>query len=824
MTLNRRILRDLKQNAVRYSALFILLAVGLGVIAGMAASVDSIISSNEAYYREYSAEDGQFSLMVPLSEKQEKDLEKKGVRLEQSFYKDVKAEDGSELRIFRLRKNINKVCLIEGKAAESDSQIVLEKLYSKEKGCRTGDTISIGGKSYEISGIGTVPDYNFLLKNITDVAKNASKFSVAFVTEGEFDRILKEAGGQTQYYYSYQLTGDMTGDELRDYLRELTFDKKEVSGKYVQEIIDREEKEINDLTEAVDDLAEGSRKLSDQTALIPGASALSSGAEKIHSGAEELKDEVDAYVEDEVDIQYKNLESFLKEEDNVRMNNYADDAKTNKAVAFVAGIFFLALVAYVLSVFAVQNIQRERAVIGTLYSLGYQRKELVKGFLALPVLVTAVGSAAGAVLGYFLIEPLAGENMAAFSYPPVSKDYELYILLFVLLVPCLFTLAVNGFIICRKLGQPPLKLLRKQISSSGAAHVDLSRFRFMSRFKLRQLLMETGTSVTLFVGMFLAIMIMVMGFSVKCSIDYFIQATEDDTAYKYMYLLKYPPEKVPDKGEEAYTENLKIDYPATGKTADVSLLGIEEDSSYFDFQPPSQKNQVYISSSAVEKLGLEKGDKLYLTDPLTDRSYSFTVAGTVQYANGLYMFMDLDQMRKLFEQEEDYFNTCFAQERLEIDSGRLQSVISKEDIVSASDQFVELMAGTELLLIVLSVLVLVITMYLLIRLMIEKSAFSISLMKVMGYQQPEVRRIYLAPGGMTVLISTLISVPLCKWIMVQIFPYMITNFGSGLKVYISPVMYAVMFALIAVTYFVIRITLQHHLNRISLTEILKNTE
>ncbi len=878
-SLNKRIIRDLKNNAARYGALFLMLALGLGVLTGMAASVDSILGSNEKYQKDTNMEDGSFTMMTELSDEQINRLESEGADIEESFYTDMPVDDGSVLRIFKMRRKINKISLTEGVGADNDDKIVIEKLYAVEKNIKVGDTINISGKNYEVCGIGCTADYNFIIRNITDVAKDVDKFSTAFISENEFDRLFNEKPENITYSYSYKLSGGLTDDELRHKLDELTFGKDNIDNIYVRELINDTESSINELTDAIDEMADGSNELYDavEKYKVPSefsdsAGALANGMNELYTalssipqlpsalsenaltlkestdklceeigkikapdelrdsvsslknGTAELREKVSDYIDNDLDIKYSNLKTFLKNDDNIRITNYEDDAKVNKSAAFMIGFFFLILVAYILSVFSSQNIERERSVIGTLYSLGYQRGEITKSFLMLPLLVVFAASVVSIGIGYLLISPLAAESTGAFSYPYLKVFLKPYIILFILIAPLLFTLVINGLIIRKKLSQEPLKLLRKQISGNTFTKADLSGMKFSKRFRLRQLFMEIKTSITLAIGIFLSILIMVLGFCVKDSIDYYIYETKELTPYEYMYIFQYPEKEPPSGSEAAYTENLKIDYLTNGKTADVSLLGVPKGSRFFNYNLPDKNNEVCISTSAVEKLNLKIGDIIYLTDNINDTSYRFTVTSVVDYANGLYMFMNLNQMRELFGQEPDYYNTCFSNTELNIEEGRLLSVITRKDLADATDLFVDQMFGTEMLLIALSVMVLIITMYLLIKLMIEKSSFSISLMKVIGYNKKEINGIYLSPGTITLIISSIISFPLSKLIMNNIFASIITNFGSGLKVYIYPSTYAVMIGIIIITYIVICAVLKYHLNKIQLTEILKNVE
>ena len=80
------------------------------------------------------------------------------------FYIDFNQQDSSTLRLFRNREHIDLIDLDEGRQAEKEGEIVLEKRYSEEQDISTGDEIDIGGQTLQVVGIGTVPDYDAVFK------------------------------------------------------------------------------------------------------------------------------------------------------------------------------------------------------------------------------------------------------------------------------------------------------------------------------------------------------------------------------------------------------------------------------------------------------------------------------------------------------------------------------------------------------------------------------------------------------------------------------------------------------------------------------------
>ena len=85
--LRKRILRDLKENIVRYLALGAMIVLCMYIIISLIGTADTIIIGSENAAQRNHLEDGQFTVFVPLTETQKIELESKGVTLEASTAK-----------------------------------------------------------------------------------------------------------------------------------------------------------------------------------------------------------------------------------------------------------------------------------------------------------------------------------------------------------------------------------------------------------------------------------------------------------------------------------------------------------------------------------------------------------------------------------------------------------------------------------------------------------------------------------------------------------------------------------------------------------------
>ena len=175
-------------------------------------------------------------------------------------------------------------------------------------------------------------------------------------------------------------------------------------------------------------------------------------------------------------------------------------------------------------------------------------------------------------------------------------------------------------------------------------------------------------------------------------------------------------------------------------------------------------------------------------------------------------------------EDEDYYNIVFSDHALNIESGRLYASVSKGEMERGTSIFVELMAPMITTLSVASALIFIVVMYLMLKVMIDRSASSISMMKIFGYRKKEIRRLYLNGQLLVVAVSALIGIPIAKVLMDAAYPYMVSNVAIGVNLSFEWWMYAGLFGVIMALYLVVTPLLMRRVNKILPAEILKNRE
>lgn len=609
---------------------------------------------------------------------------------------------------------------------------------------------------------------------------------------------------------------DLTADNYKEELERLTAEGSSVDAKLKDSLKEAKDtladledfrEGIIDYTDAVDEIADGSRELRD--------------------GVQELQDETDDMIEEYFTFDIDNLTQFLIAADNPRMDAAAGDVIINRFAGILAGIILMVLFTYVISVFVIHNIEKESSVIGALYALGVTRGQLLFHYLLNPMLIAFLGGVVGCLLGFSKYGTgwQMGDSIAYYSLPPMRIVTPGYLLFYSLIMPPVTAAVVNYLVINKKLKCTALSLLRNEQTAGKAGRIqnmNLGNMKFLLRFQIRQMLREIRSAFAVVIGMFICLLILIM--SIDCAVlcINFGNACLEETKYAYMYTYKYPTEDVPEGGTPAYVENLKKE--AYGYNLDVTVLGIDDDNPYFPIATADKKNEIVISSAAAQKFGVKAGDKLVLSDEVNERDYAFTVKNIVNFTSGVYVFLDRDVMQELFDQEDDYYNVVFADHALDIDNGRLYATVSKENVEESSQIFTDMMGPMVVMLVAISALIFMIVMYLMMKVMIDRSAFSISLMKVFGYRRREIRRLYLDGNFYVILLGALICVPLAKWSMDLVYPYCIANVAIGMDIKFTPQIYIMIYGGIWLCYIVINFLLVGRLNKLVPAEVLKNRE
>ena len=622
------------------------------------------------------------------------------VTLHENFYRNEDEDhdnDGTSdgtIRVYTQTNDVNLACLIDGAFPVRDDEIAIDRMHADNVGLRTGDTITVGGKTYRISGLIAYVNYATLHEKATDLMFDALKFDVAMVTPGGFARLQKPV----HYVYAWQYA-DAPADETAE---------KTLSDDFLRAL----------LTQTV--------------------------------------------------VAENDLGDYTPRYSNPAINFAPDDMGSDEAMGGVLLDILIVIIAFIFAVTINNTITKEASAIGTLRASGYTRGELVRHYLAMPVIVTLAAACVGNALGYTVFKNVVvSMYYNSYSLPTYKTVWNPDAFLRTTLIPVVLMFVVNFLIITRMMRHTPLQFLRHDLKKARRKKaLRLPNWSFFARFRLRIIYQNIANYLILFAGVFFIMVMLAMAIGMPSTLKYYQSRTADMMFTNYQYVLKSCED---ENGDAVTTQN--PDAEAFCMTSlvrksdvldeEVSVYGIADGSRYVQINNLSglEGNKVYISAPYADKYRLAVGDTFTLDEMYESKQYTFTVAGIYDRCQSIAVFLPMDHYRDIFDLDADAFSGFLSDTEItDIDEDNVATVITERDITKMADQLDHSMGSYMTYFQYLCVLLSAVLIYLLTKLIIEKNENAISMVKILGYENREIARLYLLSTTIVLVLIDAVSV------------------------------------------------------------------
>lgn len=793
--LRKRLPRELKGELGKYLVVFILMVASIGFVSGFLVADNSMLIAYNEGFGKYNIEDGNFRTAEQVHKTQREEIEALGVKLYDNYYVEEPLDNGSTMRFFKNRQQVDKVCLMKGELPAGIGEIAIDRMYADNNNLSVGDTLRSGKRTWKITGLVALSDYSCLFQNNNDSMFDAVKFGVSVVTEEEFDSLDQE---KLQYNYSW------------------IYDEKPKT--------EKEEKEVSE------DLMEDMGKI-------------------------------------------VTLEAFVPRYLNQAITFTGDDMGGDKAMMIMLLYIIMVIMAFVFGITISNTIRKEASVIGTLRASGYTRQELILHYMTLPVLVTFVGALIGNILGYTVLKDVCADMYyGSYSLPTYVTVWNGEAFGLTTLVPVVIMLVVNYGVLRHKLKLSPLKFLRRDLSGRKQKRaIYLSpKMKIFSRFRLRVIFQNMSNYMVLFIGILFANLLLMFGLLLPSALSHYQVEIQNNMLAKYQYMLQVPVSAVSGNKFDGLISQLEFymdsrtdnedaeefsayslnTLPGKYKSEEVLLYGIEPDSRYvtIDFNNTKDKKDeagnkekadnkntanaekesaaVYISSAYADKFLLHVGDTITLKEKYEKEKYSFKIAGVYDYTAALCVFMPRSELNDIFDLGEDYYSGYFSDTELtDIKSQYIGSVVDLDALTKISRQLDVSMGSMMGMVNGFAIMIYMVLIYLLSKIIIEKNAQSISMVKILGYTNGEISKLYIMSTSLVVVFCLLLSLPLETVIMKVLFREMMLSSISGwITLWIDPMIYVQMFAAGIITYGIVALLEFRRVKKVPMDEALKNVE
>lgn len=520
------------------------------------------------------------------------------------------------------------------------------------------------------------------------------------------------------------------------------------------------------------------------------------------------------------------LVNYIPQYINQAIHFTGDDIGSDRSMMIVLLYVLIVIMAFVFAVTTNNTIVKEANVIGTLRASGYTRGELLRHYILLPIIVTIFGALVGNILGYTVFKDIfVATYYGSYSLPTYHTLWNADAFLLTTVVPVIIMLVINIVIIGCRLKLSPLKFLRRDLSGKQKKKaMRLPAFRFFNRFRLRIIIQNMPNYITLFIGILFANVLLLFGIMLGPMLTHYQNEITDKLIAKHQYVLKALVD-VDDNAAEKYCVKTLATIEGRLKSEDVLVYGVKDNSIYADINTASLKdNEVYITNGYADKFRIKKGDKITLKEKYDDNKYEFTVKDMYDYPSSFAIFMSDATFKNVFDKSEDYYSGYFSDNILDIDEKYVATQITLDDLTKVSRQLDRSMGETFNLVKIFAVVLFAVLMFLLTKLIVEKNTTSISMVKILGYSNREISRLYVTSTTIVVVLSVALSIGLSVVIMNYLFRVFMEEMSGWISCYYAPHIFPVMFILNITVYAVISFFMMAKIKKIPMDEALKTVE
>lgn len=786
--LMRRLPRELTGDIGKYAVIFLFMTLTIGFISGFLVAGGSMIHAYNESFEKYNIEYGHFVFEKEAPKSLLARSEEKGVQIVPDFYREETADhngDGvtdSTIRIYGERSAMNRVCLMEGALPEGENEIAVDRMFADNNGIHTGDVVRVGGHDLEVTGFVALPDYSALFSDNNDIMFDAVKFGVAVMTEkgcGQFSR--------DKIVYSYSWDYD---------------------------------------SEPADDMAE--KKVSEDF--------LESLAKEAAATGLEIRD-------------------FVPRFTNQAIQFTGNDMGSDRTMMTVLLYILIAILAFVFSVTIRHTIFSESSVIGTLRASGYTKGEIVRHYMAVPMTVTTCSALAGNILGYTFFKDLVADMYyGSYSLPTYRTVWNGEAFVLTTAVPFLIMLATNIISLARTLRCTPLQFLRRDLAyrparvKSGSGKQKFgnggTKVSFFTRFRFRIITQNFAGFLTLFAGIIFSCILLLFGMMMTPLLSHYKDNILNDMLAEYQYVLAAPAGTKNESAEKYCMTSLN--YEGSMRDEEISIYGIEKNSRYVEIK--MHENEVCLSDGFALKYGIKQGDDITLKEKYGTKKYTFHVGALVKYAAGLAVFMDRDSFNDTFHAKLDYFDVALTdpgltvrrllsiedtkyftgylcdQKITDIDEKYIEACITADDMTKLSRQLDVSMGSWFYMINVFAVFMAALLIYLLTKLILEKNSNAISMLKILGYENGEIAKLYLVATTCAVVVFLCLGMLISVWFISAIYRMFMMGFNGWLDCYFAPVIFPQMFVMVMAAYGVVAYLQMRKIRSIPMEEALKHVE
>ena len=347
--------------------------------------------------------------------------------------------------------------------------------------------------------------------------------------------------------------------------------------------------------------------------------------------------------------------------------------------------------------------------------------------------------------------------------------------------------------------------------------IDLNRFKFLNKFRIRVILANRANIISLIFGIGLANILLVYSLGVKPVFTDYAEKTKNSMKYDYTYLVKATDPKV--HADKMTLSNFEL---AEYENKKIPSLGVDKDSKYKDLTISNLVyNEVIISDGLAKKYQLKVGDNIKILENTNYSKVNLKIKAIDENNKQFQILGKRENINKILGQDKDFFNAYGSDKNLNIDKNILVSEINKEEMSKFMTHFLDSFGGVFDSFIIITLIFYLIISYLVTSLIIDKSKTNISYLKIFGFKDKENATIYTNPIFLILIVFEILMIPAMDFLVRILTKYALTKLDAYVEINIPITSFVKAIALSIVIFIIVQFLEKRKISKIDMVKELK---
>ena len=578
---------------------------------------------------------------------------------------------------------------------------------------------------------------------------------------------------------------------------------------------------------------------------------------------------VGAFNDKEKILDFEALSDLFKNDENItldgtsvmrmaRVNSLEVEISTNRTFAKYFMYLLLGISVFVIVVVTKKRIEDEKLQIGVLKALGYNRVKIAVSYLVYPIIGSIIGGILGFLIGAFSSGYLSNMYVSYFNLPIDGYKFNVMYLAEDILIPLLILSLLAFLMALFMLRKTPLKLLKEgsnlkvNLFSKFITFIT-KKLPFKTRFRYSLASRSIGKLVIVTLTSFctgLLIVLILIGFNMfssmldktfdglklKNQVTYLGNMSGTSDTEDYIYTTNMNLKEVIDSSGNSHEIERKKDDSKKEEEYSINVNGIDKNPKLIEikdksgnnlFEKLNDNNDIIINENIAKIANINIGDTLVLESG--DKKLEYKVVAINESFMGASAYTIRSNLAKEFENDEMVYNIKFTNDDkyssmsnlTKEESDKIANILSIEDLQDNLKNQLSASSGSIYVVIGFASVMALVIILIIANVVVEENKKTISLMKVMGYDDKSVSSIVLNIYTPFIIIAYLLSIPVMKKLLEFIVSKLTGSMDFAIPIEFSWVKALIGLAGLLVSYFVAIFISRRTLNKVPLSVALK---